>query len=54
MECEAVRLLQHGAMAWEDLIELEIVAVVSAKDTADATHPCSDLPGDVSAVDGVR
>ena len=36
MECDDITLLQRWVAAWADLIEFEIVPVVSGKETAEA------------------
>jgi hypothetical protein len=36
MECDDIALLQKWVAAWSDLVEFEIVPVVSGKDTAAA------------------
>lgn len=36
MECDDVRLLQQWIAQWSDLVEFEVVPVVSGKDTAEA------------------
>jgi hypothetical protein len=36
MECDDVRLLQQWVARWSDLVEFEIVPVVTGKDTAEA------------------
>jgi hypothetical protein len=36
MECDDVRLLQQWVARWSDLVEFEIVPIVTGKDTAEA------------------
>lgn len=39
MECEDARLFQHWIAHWEDLIDFEIVPVVSSKEAVAAITP---------------
>lgn len=39
MECEDARLLREWAARWEDLVEFEIVEVVTSKEAAEAITP---------------
>ena len=39
MECDDVRLLQQWVARWSDLVEFEIVPVVTGKDTGEAMMP---------------
>jgi hypothetical protein len=39
MECEDARLLQKWVFEWQDLVDFEIVPVVSSKDTTDTINP---------------
>jgi hypothetical protein len=39
MECDDVRLLQQWVSRWSDLVDFEIVAVVTGADTAEALGP---------------
>ena len=46
MECEDARLLQQWVAFWGDLIEFEIVPVVTSADTRAAIEPLLDRPGE--------
>jgi hypothetical protein len=39
MECDDVRLLQKWVFEWQDLVDFEIVPVVSSKETTDTINP---------------
>jgi hypothetical protein len=39
MECEDPRLFEQWAARWEDLIEFEVVSVVTSKEAAEAVSP---------------
>jgi hypothetical protein len=39
MECSDARLLQRWVIAWQDLIEFEIVPVVPSKETGETVKP---------------
>jgi hypothetical protein len=39
MECEDARLLQKWVFEWQDLVDFEIVPVVSSKETTDTINP---------------
>jgi Protein of unknown function (DUF3303) len=39
MECEDTRLLQQWMSCWEDLVEFEVVPVVTSKEAAEAISP---------------
>jgi hypothetical protein len=39
MECEDPRLFEQWAARWEDLIEIEVVSVVTSKEAAEAVSP---------------
>jgi hypothetical protein len=39
MECEDARLLREWAAHWEDLVEFEVVPVVTSKEAAEAITP---------------
>ena len=39
MECEDAKLLQKWVFEWQDLVDFEIVPVVSSKETADTITP---------------
>ena len=39
MECEDARLLREWAARWEDLVEFEVVPVVTSKEAAEAISP---------------
>jgi hypothetical protein len=43
MECDDVRLLQQWVARWSDLVEFEILPVVSGKDTAQGLGPLLDV-----------
>ncbi len=51
METEDLRLLQRWILAWNDLMEFEIVPVVSSKDTREIVDAAaaSSRPGSVAA-----
>ena len=46
MECDDVRLLQQWVVAWSDLIEFEIVPVVTSADTRAAIEPLLESPSE--------
>jgi len=39
MECDDAKLLQKWVFEWQDLIEFEIVPVVSSKETTETINP---------------
>jgi Protein of unknown function (DUF3303) len=39
MECEDARLLREWAARWEDLVEFEVVPVITSKEAAEAISP---------------
>jgi hypothetical protein len=39
MECNDAKLLQKWVLEWQDLVEFEIVPVVSSKETTDTITP---------------
>jgi len=39
MECDDARLLQRWVFEWQDLVEFEIVPVVSSKETTETVTP---------------
>jgi hypothetical protein len=39
MECDDARLLQQWMLKWQDLVEFEIVPVVSSKETVETITP---------------
>ena len=39
MECEDAKLLQKWVFEWQDLVDFEIVPVVSSKETTDTITP---------------
>jgi len=39
MECDDARLLQKWVFEWQDLVEFEIIAVVSSKETTETITP---------------
>jgi len=39
MECDDPRLFQQWAIAWQDLVDFEIVPVVPSKQTTETIHP---------------
>ena len=39
MECEDAKLLQKWVFEWQDLVDFEIVPVVSSKETTDTIDP---------------
>ena len=39
MECEDARLLREWAARWEDLVEFEVIPVVTSKEAAQAISP---------------
>jgi hypothetical protein len=39
MECEDARLLQEWAARWEDLVEFEVIPVLTSKEAAEAITP---------------
>ena len=39
MECDDARLLQKWVFEWQDLVEFEIVPVVSSKETTETVTP---------------
>ncbi len=39
MECDDLRLFQQWVAAWHDLMECEIIPVVSSKDTVEVMSP---------------
>lgn len=39
MECDDLRLIQQWVLAWRDLVEFEIVPVVSSQETREALSP---------------
>jgi hypothetical protein len=43
MECDDARLLQQWVAFWADLIEFEIVPVVSSRKPARRSKPCSEF-----------
>ena len=44
MECDDPHLFQQWIMHWEDLVEFEVVHVVTSADAADAVFSGRDLP----------
>ena len=44
MECEDARLLQQWVAVWSDLIEFEIVPVVTSADTRETIEPLLESP----------
>ncbi|MDQ3746595.1 MAG: DUF3303 domain-containing protein [Acidobacteriota bacterium] len=39
MECEDARLLREWAARWEDLVEFEVIPVLTSKEAAEAITP---------------
>lgn len=39
MECDDPRLLQEWIVSWEDLVEFEVISVVTSKEAAEAIAP---------------
>ncbi|MDQ3920492.1 MAG: DUF3303 domain-containing protein [Acidobacteriota bacterium] len=39
MECEDARLLREWAARWEDLVEFEVIPVLTSKEAAEAVSP---------------
>ena len=39
MECDDMRLFQHWIVSWEDLIDFEIVSVISSQEAVAAITP---------------